>query len=170
MITIPNEVFFEEVERLLSEGESVEINIKGSSMYPYLREGKDKVVVSPVRKEDLLRGAIILFRYLDRYILHRIIRCEGGTFIMKGDGVWRNQEKASQEDIIGVVHTIIRPDGRTVSTNSFSAQVYWRYRHFLRPVRRCLVAVLRRMRRGAKVLVRRSLLTNYLILLLPPQF
>jgi hypothetical protein len=146
MIKIPNNVFFREVERLLAEGESVEMNIKGTSMYPYLREGKDKVVVSPVLPGDLQPGAIILFRYVNQYILHRIALCKRSYFVMKGDGTFHNWEEAYPANIVGIVRTVIRPNGRLASTESVHVRLYKRYwRSISRPLRKYLIAALRRI-------------------------
>ena len=42
---ISNDIFFAEVERLLGEGGEVVITIRGNSMQPMLRDGRDKVVL-----------------------------------------------------------------------------------------------------------------------------
>jgi hypothetical protein len=146
MKTIPNELFFEEVAQQLSNGKNVELRVKGKSMYPCLHDGKDRVVLSPVASGKLTKGKIVLFRYHDRYLLHRIVKCKAECLIIQGDGVCNNQEEASPSDVIGIVNTIIRSNGKTVSTNSLPAQVYWRCWYFLRPFRRYLLAIYKRIR------------------------
>ena len=71
-IVLPNEVFLEEVAVLLDEGREVTLSPKGSSMLPFIREGRDSVVL---RKEPAVhKGDIVLVRLPGRYVLHRIIR------------------------------------------------------------------------------------------------
>ena len=45
MKTIPNDTFFACVEAELAEGRPVRFRLKGNSMYPLLRNGKDVVVL-----------------------------------------------------------------------------------------------------------------------------
>ena len=59
-IVLPNEVFLEEVAVLLDEGREVTLSPKGSSMLPFIREGRDSVVL---RKEPAVhKGDIVLVR------------------------------------------------------------------------------------------------------------
>jgi hypothetical protein len=149
MKPIPNDLFFKEVERMLSSGENVELRVNGVSMQPYLRDGKDVVVLSPLSSTGLTKGQIVLFRYHDRYLLHRIVKCKEKDLVMQGDGSYNCKEEALPSDVIGIVHTIIRPNGKTVSTSSFWAQLYWRCWYFLRPVRRYLLAIYKRIKNYA---------------------
>lgn len=93
-------------------------------MRPWLRDGRDEVVLYPCRTENLRRWEIVLFRYRDRHILHRIIKKEEGRFVLQGDAVCTFQEECGAEDIIGVVKQVCYPSGKIVSTLSF----YWRMR------------------------------------------
>ena len=47
MILLPNQLFFAEVEAMLSEGREVQIRMKGHSMRPLLRSERDQVVLTP---------------------------------------------------------------------------------------------------------------------------
>ena len=140
MKPIPNTIILEEVEQMISIGNSVELKVKGQSMRPYLRSGKDKIILSPFRPVDLKCGAIVLFRYDHRYVFHRIIKIENENLIIQGDGN-KSCEKALKSDVIGVVRGIVRPGGKTISLPDFSSEVYWRCWRFLRPIRRYLLAV-----------------------------
>lgn len=62
--------------RKSKSGRSVKFRVKGNSMMPLLRNGKDEVVVGPYDKEELKLFDVILFRQTDRYVLHRIIQKE----------------------------------------------------------------------------------------------
>jgi hypothetical protein len=149
MKPIPNELFFKEVERLLSNGENVELRVQGVSMQPYLRDGKDAVILSPFSPAELSKGKVVLFRYHERYLLHRIVKYKGKKLIIQGDGVCKNQEEVLPSDVIGIVNTIICPNGKTISTSSFSTQVYWRCWYFLRPFRRYLLTIYNKIKNYA---------------------
>ena len=77
MILLPNQLFFAEVEAMLSEGREVQIRMKGHSMRPLLRSERDQVVLTPCTDPARLRpGDVVLFRCEGRHILHRILRIE----------------------------------------------------------------------------------------------
>ena len=55
MKRIANECFFAWVESEIKSGRSVKFRVKGNSMMPLLRNGKDEVVVGPYDKEVILQ-------------------------------------------------------------------------------------------------------------------
>jgi len=62
MILLPNQLFFAEVEAMLSEGREVQIRMKGHSMRPLLRSERDQVVLTPCTDPARLRpGDVVLF-------------------------------------------------------------------------------------------------------------
>ena len=141
MTEIPKDLFFEEVESILSSGKQVEICVKGTSMHPYLRgDGRDIIIISNFSPEELNVGHIVLFRYEGRHIFHRIIKRKGDSFIIQGDGVVKKKEEVLLSDIIGVVRFIIRPSGNSVSVDRWNHFIYWKCWLFLRPLRRYLLA------------------------------
>ena len=93
MKRIANECFFAWVESEIKSGRSVKFRVKGNSMMPLLRNGKDEVVVGPYDKEELKLFDVILFRQTDRYVLHRIIQKRDSRYLMQGDGVCRFYEE-----------------------------------------------------------------------------
>ena len=79
------------MEQLLAEGKQVQLTPVGSSMLPFIRGEVDSVVL---RKPESLRvGDIALAPYQGRYVLHRVIRIEGDTVVMMGDGIVKGTEK-----------------------------------------------------------------------------
>jgi hypothetical protein len=145
MIEITQEWLFSETKEFLDKGENVTMRVKGNSMNPYLRSSKDVVVLSSFREEDLHPGGIVLFSYHGQHIFHRIIGQKDGYYVIQGDGVCKNTEKVLLQDIIAAVRTIIRPDGREVSAQSFDARLYWQCWRCLRPFRRYLLWILRKL-------------------------
>ena len=109
VIQVPNEDFFPNVIEDLNKGESVTIPVKGFSMLPYIRGMRDWVELKKMDSYGV--GDIVLFRHVNRYVMHRIIRIDGQRIIIQGDGVARNVEIVSQEAIFGkAIH--IYPDGK----------------------------------------------------------
>lgn len=122
MKQIPNELFFAWIEAEISEGHSVQLRLKGDSMYPLLRNGRDQVVLFPCNPDELRPMDVILFRYNGKHFLHRILHIEGNRLYIQGDGSLVAKEECSKEDVIGKVHTIIRPSGKRISVKS----LWWR--------------------------------------------
>jgi hypothetical protein len=117
-LELSNELFFAEVEQLISQGESVTITIKGNSMRPWLQNSKHKVIVKPLADSILQCGDIALFRYKGKHILHRVVKIENDKITFSGDGNIGIKEQASKDDVIALVESIITPSGRVIECNS----------------------------------------------------
>lgn len=117
-LELSNELFFAEVEQLISQGENVTITIKGNSMRPWLQNSKHKVIVKPLADSILQCGDIALFRYKGKHILHRVVKIENGKITFSGDGNIGIKEQASKDDVIALVESIITPSGRVIECNS----------------------------------------------------
>ena len=140
--SIDNGIFFREVERLLDEGDSVTIRVRGNSMRPLLRNGRDRIILKKATEEDLCKGAVMLFRYRGTYCVHRVVRIDGDTVIFAGDGNYRTEERAARGDIMAVM----RPSDRIVEC----ASIRWRLQSAVwlalpQIVRRGILGVLRRL-------------------------
>lgn len=154
-LILDNELLFGDVVRLLGAGKRVTIPVKGSSMHPLIRGERDLVVLEPVSATDPGTPAkaldIVLFRYQNRFILHRLQRWEGDSALIMGDGVLYNQERCTAADIYGRVCTILK-DGvkkgeaaRAYDPRSPRALALARLWIRLKPLRRILLAVWRRL-------------------------
>ena len=96
ILVIPNDVFFSRVCESLGEGGKVTFTVKGHSMFPFLRSGKDRVCLVKPESGGLAAGDVILFRFRGNYILHRIYgirKTPDGTplYVTMGDGNTRIQ-------------------------------------------------------------------------------
>ena len=122
MKQIPNDLFFEWVESEIAQGRSVQIRLKGVSMYPLLREGKDEVILSSCPMEELQPMDVVLFRYHGTHVLHRIIQRDGDQLTLQGDGSFSVKENCSVLDVIARVEAVVRPSGKVIPVGS------WRWR------------------------------------------
>jgi len=144
MRVISNNAFVKNIEPLLSKGNSVELCCLGSSMQPYLRgDGSEVIVASPFTPEELKRGTIVLCRYGDQYICHRIIRRTDDAILLQGDGVIGKREQITGSDVVGIIRTVIRRNRKPASTQSKAARCYWRCWLRLTPVRKYLLRIYR---------------------------
>lgn len=118
MKTLPNSYLFEEAVSILKQGGTVKLRLVGGSMAPLLRGGRDTVVIVPAPPAPLRRGTVALFRYRGHYLLHRITGYRNGLYRLRGDALRGPGETAAQEDIAGILHSVVRPSGRTIRCNS----------------------------------------------------
>ena len=140
MDTVNTSSFLQEAIKLqLDEGSQITLCVTGRSMRPYLSgNGDESIIVSKHKTEELKPGVIILFFYNNKYIFHRIIGKKNDTLVVLGDGNCV-AEKTKIENVLGIVRHVIRAGGKKVSSDSFTAQVYWRIWYILRPIRKYLL-------------------------------
>lgn len=119
MKQIANDIFFSWVETEIAENRPVQIRLKGTSMFPLLKEGKHQVIIHPCKADELSAMDVILFRYKGKHLLHRILKKEGDRFIIQGDGSYVAKEECTVEDVVGKVQTIIKSSGKSISVNSW---------------------------------------------------
>lgn len=141
-LLIGNDLFFAEVERMLSQGQAVTLRGKGRSMLPFIVDGRDSVVLRQTGG-DLAVGDIVLARVPGKgYVLHRIYEVHGEWLTLMGDGNLCVTEKCRREDVRGKAASIVR-NGRTVECASRAERfkaACWRR---LLPVRRYLLYICR---------------------------
>lgn len=123
MKQLSNAQFFAWVEAEIAEGNPVRFRLKGQSMFPLLRNGRDIVVLHPCQEDELRPMDVVLFRYRGAHVLHRILRREGNKLLIQGDGSYVAREECTTADVVGIVRTIVRPSGKEVSVDSWQ----WRF-------------------------------------------
>ena len=114
---------------------AVILRLKGNSMYPLLRNGKDVVVLEKCSFESLKPMDVVLFRYRGKHVLHRIIRREGECLLIQGDGSIVAKEECKVDDVVGKVVQICRSSGKVLSVDSWQWRIpsrLWRGLGFLR--------------------------------------
>ena len=119
MKQIPNDLFFAWVETEIADRRSVCFRLKGNSMYPLLRNGRDEVLLAPFSADELQPMDVVLFRYKGAHLLHRIQRIEGDRLYIQGDGTFVAKEECNRADVVGKVTHVIRPSGKRIPVNSW---------------------------------------------------
>ena len=136
-VTLPNEVLLEEAATLLDEGREVCFVPKGNSMLPFIRGGKDSVVLK--KKSPVEVGDIALVRLPEsRYVMHRVVKVRPEEVVLMGDGNCKGQERCHPADVLGVVAYIVKGE-RQVRPGKARL---WRV---LLPFRRYILAIYRRI-------------------------
>ena len=143
-IQFENAKFLPEVVKMLNEGHTVTLRLKGYSMRPFLEDGRDKALLT--RVEDPKVGDPVLAEiFPGHFVLHRIIAMEDDRVTLRGDGNLAN-EYCRRENIVGAVvgfyrkgrSQLDRTDGRKWRAYSF----VWTRLYFMR---RYLLAFYRRV-------------------------
>lgn len=147
VMQISNDIFFAEVERLLGEGGDVMIIIRGNSMQPMLRDGRDRVVLRRYEGDEIRVGDVMLFRYRGEYVLHRVVKVDGERILFAGDGNYKRKEQATTKDIVARMVAYVK-DGRRVECSDEEWLRYSRVWMALPMiVRRVILGVKRRIKK-----------------------
>lgn len=138
------------IEEAFNRNTTFKIPITGTSMNPYLVQGRDYVFIKKA-EQPLEVGDIPLYRRDNgAFVLHRIVDKDEKGYVMCGDNQFILEKNITDKHIIGVVCTICR-DGKTFDVtdseyieykNKYVANVKKRY-----PIRR-LKYKLYRLRNG----------------------
>lgn len=156
---VNNDAFFEAVISLLREGKTVTIPVKGDSMLPFIEGGVDSVVLEGVEegspaggvRRTAKAGDIVLFRTDSQFIVHRILRFGGdGVAEIQGDGILQTVDRCPSERIYARVITILKKGRRPIPVQSASYRLRVRLWLLLKPFRRPLLAIWKRVFRQAR--------------------
>ena len=138
---IANDILIPELARLLAEGKEVRFTPSGVSMRPFIEGDRDSVILTalktPPRRGDILLAQTQTLCGKSTYVLHRLIRIEGDTYVLQGDGNLAGEERCALGDIIGRVSRIETPKGhRKLLTRG-------RVWYLLKPLRKYLLKIYR---------------------------
>ena len=141
-----------EAIRLVEEGVSVTLPVDGRSMLPFIIGGKESVILQQPRQPQI--GDVVLALVEDgRYVVHRIIRIDGDLVTLMGDGNLVGTERCTIASIKALATHVVDAKGKMHQIDTpwrrRAAQLWWH----LRPVRRYLLAIYRRVKKlkGKKV-------------------
>ncbi len=133
-----------EAIRLVDEGVSVTLPVNGRSMLPFIIGGKESVILQ--KPVSLQEGDVVL-AWVDgcRHVVHRIIRIEGDSVTLMGDGNLAGTEHCALADVKAKVTHVVNADGIAHEIDNGwrrrAARIWFR----LRPLRRYLLAIYKRL-------------------------
>lgn len=102
---------FEEI--LQRDGRLVYTSV-GDSMRPFIRSGKDLLVIERVDGRLKRYDAPLYRRDSGQYVLHRILKVRENDYVICGDNRWQRETGITDRHILGVLTAIVR-DGKTLS-------------------------------------------------------
>ena len=139
---ISPEILFSAIKEQLAEGREVSFTVTGKSMWPFIINERDSVIIRSCDPEQVKTGDIILFQTPARnYKLHRITSLKNDQFEATGDGNLIRDGWFSRDCIIARVERIIRK-GKVIRCDDY----FWRFVFsawmFLYPIRPFLACIL----------------------------
>ena len=140
---VNNHLFMQEITRVFREQgkKSVTFIVRGFSMRPFLEHERDKVILAPPREPKI--GDVVLAEVREQtYALHRVIKIENGTYTDFPGELYCARKDSPL--IIGVADGFVRK-GKAISTNSRKWRCYSAIWGALKPFRRILLAIYRRI-------------------------
>lgn len=94
---------------VISDGGLFRLYIKGTSMLPLLRQGKDSVMLAT--PSELRKNDIILYKRSDgSYVLHRIIRIKKDGYLICGDNQFVIERGINSNNVIAKVVSFFRDE------------------------------------------------------------
>lgn len=134
VITVNNQFFFEELQRFTDQKKNIIIPVKGTSMRPFIQEG-EKILLKPFEKTQLSIGSIILGKYKNQMVLHRLIRYDNNHIWLAGDGNVKQIEQIAHKDIIATAYILYRNEKQITLRNTSYRWIGYIW-FLLRPLRR----------------------------------
>ncbi len=139
-----NELIIPEIIKMLNQGHSMTIGLRGYSMRPFLEDRRDKALLT--KASTISVGDVVLAEIAPkRYALHRIIKINGDNITLRGDGNL-NTEYCNRKDIYGFAEGFYRKGRNKLdSTSSCKWRIYSIIWTRLFPVRRYLLFAYRKL-------------------------
>ena len=107
---------------ILDETGMLVYTIKGVSMRPLLRQGKDVVVIEKKKEHCKKYDAVLFQRRNGQYVLHRILKKKDDKYWIVGDNCISG-ETVDEDQIIGVM-TSLKRNGKTIKVTDWAYKFY----------------------------------------------
>lgn len=140
----PNAVMLPEIIKLLEEGHTAKLRLRGYSMRPFLENDRDEALLKAV--DEIHIGDPVLAEVSKgRYVLHRIIAIDNNTVTLRGDGNLQT-ETCLRDDVKGIAIGFYRKGRKKIEkTDGWKWKTYsWLWMRLF-PLRRYLLAFYRRI-------------------------
>lgn len=143
-VKMPNAVLLPEIVKMLNEGHTVTLRLRGYSMRPFLEDGRDKALLIKPDKPKV-GDAVLAEIEPKHFVLHRIISIEGDKVVLRGDGNLGTEQCTTADIRGGVVGFYRKGREKLDRTDGWKWKTYsWIWTR-LYPIRRYLLAFYRRI-------------------------
>ena len=143
-VQFANAVLLPEIVKMLDEGHTVTLRLRGYSMRPFLEDNRDKALLT--KAIDPKVGDPVFAEVGPKhFVLHRIVKIEGDAVTLRGDGNL-GDEHCRLQDVKGAVIGFYRKGRTTLDrTDGRKWRIYSYIWMHLYPIRRWLLAFYRRI-------------------------
>ena len=137
-----NALLLPEVTRILQEGHTVTLPLRGRSMRPFLEDGRDKALLVKPNRPVMVGDPVLAEIRPGVYVLHRIVRIVDHQVTLRGDGNL-GTEHCTTDDIRALAVGFYRKGRQRMdATDGLKWRIYsWCWMRLL-PVRRYLLFAL----------------------------
>ncbi len=125
--------------KILTNGSSFELKVKGYSMYPFIRES-DIITIQSVNSSLLHVGDVVFYERGNTLVVHRIIKKQSVNgaiyFTTRGDACPEDEENITENAVLGKVIRLKR-GGKTIQLNCVVSDFllrFWRISYPLGPL------------------------------------
>ena len=138
-----DDVIIKEAVRLVQDGVSVTFPVKGRSMLPFIFGGRESVILQ--KPQDIQCGQVVLAEIApDRYVVHRIIKVETDRITLMGDGNISGTESCPPDKVLAIATHVVDEKGQRRPLYSKARIAKAKLWYWIRPLRRYILAILRR--------------------------
>lgn len=135
-------------EEIKKSGRIIYTNV-GDSMMPYIKQGRDVLVISEVNGRLNKYDVPLYKRDSGQYVLHRILKVRENDYVICGDNRWNKEYGITDRHIIGILTGVIR-DGQEIPVTSRKYRIYAHLWCDLFPVRAFILRVCQFVKRRLK--------------------
>lgn len=108
------EIKLEEIEptirKIFAAGGDFTFYPKGTSMHPFVEQGRDKITLAPIQDQVRKYDVILYKRKNGAFVLHRVVGERADGYIFRGDNQFVKEYGIKKEQMIGRMTEIIRSD------------------------------------------------------------
>ena len=146
MVVLDTKVYVSALRELTEAGNEVTVKVFGSSMVPFLGDGRDEVLIK--KPDRTLKAGDVVFYQRDngRFILHRIWKVKPEGYYIVGDSQDIIEGPVRADQIFAVVIKAKRK-GQWVGPGDFRWEFFEHVWLHMVPVRRALIIGYTRLRR-----------------------
>lgn len=140
-----DEAIIQEAIKLVNEGLSVTFPVRGRSMLPFIIGGRESVILehpSSVKVGDV----VLAWVEGSRYVVHRVISIQGNRLTLMGDGNIAGTERCLKDDVKALATHVVNAKGQRHPLDSPWRKRWARLWFALRPVRRYLLYIFRKVK------------------------
>ena len=109
-IEVNNHEIFKVMQIAFENDQTFILRVRGTSMFPLLKDKKDSVRLSKIEGELKKRDIVLYRRTNGAYVMHRIIKIKNGVYSMVGDNQRKIETPIYRDQILAIATHIIKND------------------------------------------------------------